>query len=389
MKILHTADLHLGKRFNDVSMLDDQKILLDQIIRIAEQEKPQVILLAGDIYQTSSPGSDAMELFNSFLTAVSALGIPVLMISGNHDSQIRISYLSRLLVKANVYASDLFHDRCQTVTFRDENGPVVFYLLPFMRPVQVRQAYPDQNVENSQEALKCVLAHSPLDPAVRNVLVCHLFAANAVMDGSEDDYGNVGTVDAVDTGLFRDFDYVALGHIHKPQKFEIKEGGHSCLINYSGSIAKYSFSETQGKSVSLVELGPKGTAPKLTRIPLTLPHDVKKITGHLEDILKMGSDPDLASDYLWIELTDDHVATDARQQLDAVFDHVLKISINNAEVRSRLAEEETESLEGLTETQIYDKFYEEMKGKEPDPEEKDIIRDVFETVRQKERGSEA
>lgn len=385
MKILHTADLHLGKRFNDVSMLDDQKILLDQIIAIARQQKPDAVLLAGDIYQTSAPGSEAMELFNRFLTDLSGLKIPVLMISGNHDSQIRISYLSRILVKANVYASDLFHDKMQTVTLKDQYGPVVFSLLPFMRPIQVQQAYPDENVASSQDAVSCVLAHSSLDPSVRNVLIGHTFAANAVMDGSEDDYGSVGTVDAVDINVFKDFDYVALGHIHKPQAFQVTEGSHTCLINYSGSIAKYSFSETQEKSISMVELGPKGTKPQLTRIPLDLPHDVKKISGKLADLLKLGSDPKTASDYLWIELTDDHVATDARQQLDEVFDHVLKISINNEEVRSRLQEEETESLEGLTETQIFDKFYEEIKGTEPDQKEKEIMADVFAAVRQQER----
>ena len=218
MKLLHIADLHLGKKLHGYDLLEDQKAALLEILKIAEREKPNVCLIAGDVYQTSTPQGNAMELMSDFLYRLSELGIEVFMISGNHDSSQRISYLSQLLKRANVHVTDRFEGRLQTVMTEDEFGPVAIHLLPFIKPIEVRAQLPGCTASTYEEAVRAVIEASEIDPAIRNVLVCHQYVTGSEEGGSEERI--VGGSEDITLAALEAFDFVAMGHVHKPQTFQ-------------------------------------------------------------------------------------------------------------------------------------------------------------------------
>ena len=244
MKFLHTADLHIGKQLNDVSFLEDQRHILGQIASLAEQERVDAVLVAGDVYQKSSPPAEAMTLFNDFVTRLVRAGIRLFAISGNHDSDQRISYFSELIRASGVYVSERFEGSVQTIPMEDEYGPINICMLPFLRPAQVRRFHPDDKIASYQDAMRAVLMHSPVDARERNILLCHQFITGAERSDSEE--ASVGGLDNIDAELFDDYDYVALGHIHRPQQLL------RSTLRYAGSPLKYSFSEVDHrKSVAL------------------------------------------------------------------------------------------------------------------------------------------
>lgn len=214
MKFLHLSDLHIGKRVNEVSMLDDQAYILDQILCIADVERPDAVLIAGDIYDRSIPSNEAVTLFDDFLVKLAKRHLPVLMISGNHDSPERLSFGGRLLDASGIYISPVYHGNIQPITLTDSYGPVHFWLLPFIRPAHVRRFFPDEAIESYTDACRTAISHMSIDPAERNVLITHQFVTGAVTCESEE--LSVGGTDNVDASIFDVFDYVALGHIHGP-----------------------------------------------------------------------------------------------------------------------------------------------------------------------------
>lgn len=373
MKFLHLSDLHLGKRMNDVSLLEDQRYALAQAVETAKNEQVDAVLIAGDVYQKASPPGEAMALFNDFLTQLSQAGIKVFVISGNHDSALRVSYLSALVRQAGVYISEEFTGTLQQFTLEDAYGPVVIHLLPFIKPAYVRRFYPDTPMESCQDAVAAVLANSPVDTSLRNVLLCHQFVTGAETSDSEEH--SVGGLDSIDSHLFHQFDYVALGHIHKPQKISRD------TLRYCGSLLKYSFSEANHtKSLCLVELGEKGDIQITTR-PLKFLHEVRYVRGTLREILDMP----YSEDYVHVTLLDELVSPDARITVATVFPNMMTFAVENS--KTSTAEEiiGAQAVEDKDLPDLFCDFYRlRNNGVAPTAEMMEILEQVRMEVRRNE-----
>ena len=354
MRFLHTAYLHLGKLMNDLSLIDDQRAMLDQIVHIAAEEAVDAVLIAGDVYQRTSPQAEAMALFDSFVTRLTEQGMRVFVISGNHDSALRISYFSSLIRSSGVYVTQTFDGELQHVTLRDADGDVTVWMLPFLRPSQVRRAYPEEKVTTCQDAVRAVLRNADVDFSGRNVLMCHQFVLGCETCESEE--LSVGTLDNIDASLFDGFDYVAMGHIHKPQRV-----GRDTL-RYAGSPLKYSFSEAQHrKSVTIIDLQEKGETQVRT-VPVYPLHDVRLIEGMMDDIMRMP----YSEDYVWITLHDELPPPDARVTLSVSFPNMMKYSVVNSRTKYDLDVMATQTMENKTTSELFADFYRlQNNGQEP------------------------
>ena len=276
MKFLHLADLHLGKRVNGFSMLEDQAHILRQILAILDDEQPDGVLIAGDVYDKSVPSVEAVGLLDGFLTELRARGVPVLLISGNHDSPERLAFGGRVMDSCGIHISPVYDGALAPVTLQDAFGPVHVWLLPFVKPAHVRRWFPDADIESYTDAVAEAVAHMAIDTAARNVLVTHQFVTGGTRSGSEE--LSVGGTDNVDSGVFAPFDYVALGHLHGAQHIGRE------TIRYAGSPLKYSFSEArQHKSVTVVTLGEKGDVQVRT-VALTPLRELREIRGSYDEL---------------------------------------------------------------------------------------------------------
>ena len=343
MRFLHLSDLHLGKRVCEFSMLEDQRYILEQILSLLDEQPVDGVLLAGDLYDKPVPPAEAVRLLDWFLTQLAGRGPPVFAISGNHDSADRIAFGAALLAGSRVYMSPVFAAAPQPICLQDAYGPVDVYLLPFLKPAMVRHAYPDEPVESYNDALACVLRHCPVDPARRSVLVAHQFVAGAAACESEEP--SVGGVDCVDAALFAPFDYVALGHLHSPQKV-----GRD-TVRYCGTPLKYSFSEAaQQKSATFVELGPKGTVT-ITTAPLTPLHDLREVHGSYMELTDRRTYQNTATDdYLHITLTDEQDVPDAMARLRVIYPNLMQLDYDNRRTRQQqeiCAPQRTENISPL------------------------------------------
>lgn len=366
MKFIHTSDLHLGKVLNDISFLDDQIHILNQIIAIAQSEKADALIIAGDVYQKSSPPAEAMAAFDNFITKIIALGVKVFIISGNHDSSQRISYFSSLVRTSGVYITEAFEGALQTISLSDEHGPVAIHLLPFIKPFMAKRAYPDAQINSYQDAVKTVLDSSPVDTSVRNILVCHQFITGAETSDSEEVM--VGGLDQISADIFDSFDYVALGHIHKPQRVRRE------TLRYAGSPLKYSFSEANHKkSVAVVEMGKKGDI-SINLIPLTPIRDLRLVEGMLSDIMSMPPSPD----YVWVTVNDELVHPDARLDVTSVFPNMMKFSVNNSRTREDVEITSAENVENKDISQLFADFYRmQNNDADPTPEHMEVLEKVL------------
>lgn len=331
MRLLHLADLHLGKRVHEFSMLEDQRYILKQILEIMEREQADGVLIAGDIYDKTVPSAEAVQLLDDFLTKIAERKIPVFLISGNHDSAERISFGAKLFAKSGVYFASCYQGQTEFVTLQDAYGELDIYLLPFIRPVHVRQAFPEQadKIVSYQDALQTVLAHINLNRERRNVLVAHQFVTGAERCESEDI--QVGGLDNVDASLFDDFDYVALGHIHGPQ-WILRE-----TVRYAGTPLKYSFSETRHqKAVTIIELRGKGET-KIRTIPLEPLRDMRKIRGTYEELTRRSVYENTnLEDFVQITLTDETDIFDAVGKLRVIYPNLMKLEYDNRRTGNRL-----------------------------------------------------
>ena len=345
MRFLHIADLHLGKQMNDLSLLPDQAYILDQIVSIAERERAEAVLIAGDVYQRSSPQAEAMALFDSFVTRLAGLGKQVFVISGNHDSAPRVSYLSSLIRSSGVYVTEAFDGTLQSVTLKDRDGEIVVWMLPFLRPSQVKRRLPEAKIVTYQDAVEAVLRQTPVDPKKRNILLCHQFITGSETSDSEE--RAVGGLDNIDAAVFDAFDYVALGHIHKPQKV-LRD-----TLRYAGSPLKYSFSEANHvKSVTVVDMAEKGDVTVRTA-PLYPLHDVRLIEGMLDELMEMP----YSEDYLWVTVHDELPPPDARVTLSVNFPNMMKFSIVNSRTKQDIDVLATQSMENKSITELFSDFY--------------------------------
>ena len=345
MRFLHIADLHLGKQMNDVSLMPDQEYILQQIVSIADSERVDAVLIAGDVYQRSSPQADAMELFDCFVSQLVAQGRKVFMISGNHDSAQRISYFSSLIRSSGVYATESFEGKLQHVTLRDGSGDIVIWLMPFLRPSHVKRWLPEEKITTYQDAVEAVLRQTAIDTRKRNILLCHQFITGSETSDSEE--LAVGGLADIHASVFDDFDYVALGHIHKPQKV-LRE-----TLRYAGSPLKYSFSEANHKkSVTLVDMDAKDDIVVRT-VPLYPLHDVRLLEGMMDDLMCQP----YSEDYLWITIHDELAAPDARVTLSTNFPNMMKFSIVNSKTKMDLDVLGTQGIENKTITDLFSDFY--------------------------------
>ena len=352
MRFLHLSDLHLGKRVCEFSMLDDQRYILEQILSLLDSHPVDAVLLAGDLYDKPVPPAEAVRLLDWFLTELSRRELPVFAISGNHDSADRVAFGSALLAESRVYVSPVFSGPPEPITLTDAHGPVDLYLLPFLKPAMVRHVWPDAPIESYNDALACVLDHCSPDPARRSVLVAHQFVTGADRSDSEETW--VGGLDNVSAEVFKDFDYVALGHIHRAQRI----GKGQCY--YSGTPLKYSVSEaSHEKSFQIVELGEKGQEPVVRKKQLKPLRELCVLRGTLQEVLEQREH---AKDFVSITLTDEEEPYMPKEQLELVFDHILEIRIDNERTRRILdlyeEEEETESL-----FESFASFFETVQGR--------------------------
>lgn len=374
MKFLHTADLHLGKRLHEISLMEDQIYILDELYTLAVENGADALIIAGDVYQRSSPQSEAVAAFDAFITKLAEAGIAVFAVSGNHDSERRVAYLSALVRSRGVYISERFTGTLQQHTLRDEHGEIVISLLPYIKPINARRCYPEEKIDTYQEAIEAVLRHSQIDPAKRNVLICHQFITGAEAAGSEE--LSVGGVENVDAGIFDEFDYVALGHIHRAQRV----GSES--VRYAGSPLKYSLSESgHRKSAALVEMGAKGEV-KITLLPLAAKHEVREVRGELDEILAMP----YSEDYVRVTVTDDLVPPDARVSATTVFPNLLRFEVDNAKTRATGEVQVIEDIENKSVEELFCDFFSlQNGGEQPNAEQLALIRKLLDEESEGER----
>lgn len=376
MKLLHIADLHIGKRVNEFNMIEDQKYILEQILRITAKEKPDGVLIAGDVYDKSQPSAEAVELLDEFLTRLTAFGQPVFMISGNHDSPERLSFGSRIMQKNGLHIAGVFDGTLQKVALEDKHGVVNIYLLPFIKPAMVKPFY-EQLIESYDQAVQTVISAAEINTQKRNVLLAHQFVVNGVQQPelSESESISVGGLDNVDASAFDVFDYVALGHLHRPQRI----GRDS--VRYGGSPLKYSFSEARHqKSVTLIELGVKGEL-SINQLPLTPLHDMREIKGPITELLRIGrEEPENAEDYIHATLTDDDEIYDAIGQLRQVYPNLMVLDFENSRI-SKIAYSQIAASDDFARKSpidLFASFYQLQNNNELTPEQIQVLERIFE-----------
>ncbi len=351
MKFLHLADLHLGKRVNGFSMLEDQAHILRQILAILDDEQPDGVLIAGDVYDKSVPSVEAVELLDGFLTELRARGVPVLLISGNHDSPERLAFGGRVMDSCGIHISPVYDGALAPVTLHDEFGPVHVWLLPFVKPAHVRRWFPDADIESYTDAVAEAVAHMDIDTAARNVLVTHQFVTGGARSGSEE--LSVGGTDNVDSGIFAPFDYVALGHLHGAQHIGRE------TIRYSGSPLKYSFSEArQHKSVTVVTLGEKGDVQVRT-VALTPLRELREIRGSYDELTARSfyEHTTYRSDYLHLILTDEQDVFDAMSRLRTIYPYLMTLDYDNARTRAAGGMSVPAEMERRTPLELFEALY--------------------------------
>jgi len=384
MKVLHVSDLHIGKRVNGISMLDDQRYILRQILDIAEKRQVSVLLIAGDVYDKASPSAEAVTVFDAFLTDAVAAGLRVLAIPGNHDSAERIAYAQGLLEKQGVCLPPVYAGEVERVELEDEHGPVEFWLLPFLKPGDVRRFFPDEEIgDDYSAALRAVLGACAIDQGKRNIVLSHqLVTAYGTAPDRADDEIKLGGMDNVDVSVYDAFDYVALGHVHRPQRV-----GRD-TVRYSGSPLKYSFSEARyGKSVALIELGEKkpsddvGECVSFELIPLVPLHDVREVRGTLADVLAMGTAHDASQDYLHITLADEHPQLDAMAKIHEVFPNAMMLDYDNVTVLiDRPQTQLTADPDSMDTLDLFSVFYESQVGNPLDDEQRNFAHKLIAKV---------
>ena len=328
MKLIHLSDLHLGKRVNEVSMIEDQEYILQQILRIIREENADAVMLCGDIYDKSVPSAEAVTLFDEFLSRLSRLQVQVLAISGNHDSPERLAFGSRLMEGAGIHMSPVYHGAVTPIELTDEHGAVCFWLLPFLKPAHVKRFFPEERIESYTDAVRVAIENMDLDPAKRHVLLTHQLVTGAQLCDREE--LSIGGSENVDAEVFDGFDYVALGHLHGPQR---AGGDH---IRYCGTPLKYSFSEANHhKSVTLVTLGEKGALAIETRALHPL-RDLKEIRGTYQELMARSfyQDSGLPESYLHITLTDEEDVPEALGRMRVVYPYIMKLDYDNTRTRS-------------------------------------------------------
>lgn len=383
MKFFHLSDLHIGKQLHHYNMSEEQRHILRQIVEKAKQERPEAVLIAGDIYDVPVPSAEAVSIFDEFLSSLNDIvpRIPVLLIAGNHDSAKRIDFASSILAKHEVYIAGMPpvkpEEHIKKVTLSDAFGEVDFYLLPFVKPGYVRGLF-EEEIKSYHMAVQKVLEREAIDTSKRNVILSHQFytASGAEPETCDSEVRLAGGMENVDASVLEPFDYAALGHLHKSQK----TGRESS--RYCGTPLAYSVSEAEDeKSITMVELGEKGSQPRITRLPLHPLRRVRKLTGELKSILSEATE-EMRRDFVSVTLTDEVEAYRPKESLEAHFDYILEIRIDNSRTRKLLefSGKMPETERELSPYAAFCAFFEDMNGRKMTEAEDMALREVISEV---------
>lgn len=403
MKFIHTADLHIGKIVCEHSMLGEQRYILARILEAVDSEKPDAVLIAGDVYDKPVPSAEAVAVLDDFLVELAARKVRTFVLSGNHDSAERIAFGGRLMEKSGVHVSQVYSGKFAPVTLSDSEGEVDVWMLPFVRPVNVRACLAGDDerdaVKDYTSAVKAALAQMHFTPGRRNVLLAHQFVTGAERSESEE---NVGGLDNVDATVFAAFDYVALGHIHKPQNV-LKGDDGTVRARYSGTPLKYSLSEAvHKKSLTVVELGAGKNAGdaaaiagdlfagnemraalQIREIPLVPLHDVREIRGTFAEIVSpefrnaQVAAGNKLDDFVYIKLTDENDVPDAAQKLRGIYPNLMMLAYDNERTRNQADVGIAEAVDEKKPMELFGEFFEGRNGRPMKPEESEFVQDLI------------
>lgn len=377
MKILHLADLHLGKRVNEMSMIEDQKYILQEIIQLIEQEKVGIVLLCGDIYDKAIPTIEAIHLLDGFLDQLAKLDVKVLLIAGNHDSVDRLSFGRNLLRRSNLYIAAQFENEIEKLTIKEDGIVVNFYMLPFVKPAYINHILKIQT-ETYEECLRYLIENTKIDQEETNILLTHQFvtAGKEKPESSDSETSNLGGIDNIDFRIFDDFDYVALGHIHKPQAMGRE------MVRYAGSILKYSFSEaTINKKATILTID-ENKKISLSYHPLEPMRDMREIKCSLNELLKKECEIGNEQDYMHVILTDEEQILDAIGKVRTIYPNVMQISFAN---RRHMKEFEVvkmreDQISDQNPMELFEEFYKMQNHIDLDEKRAKLALSVFEEV---------
>ncbi len=374
MKFIHLSDLHIGKRVNEYSMLEDQQYILAQILDIIDASKADAVIIAGDVYDKSVPSAEAVEFFDEFLYKLSIRELPTFVISGNHDSPERIAFGGRLMTDKKVYMSPVYNGDVKPVTLTDKNGEINIYMLPFIKPAHVRRYYPDKEIITYTDAMSVAIENMNIDKSKRNILITHQFVTGA--ERTESENISVGGTDNVDVSVFDGFDYVALGHIHRAQKCSRE------TVRYSGTPLKYSFSEVNDKkSVTIVEMNEKGDI-NIAFGELKPLHDMVEIKGRYNEIMSKDfyENTTYTTDYMHITLTDEEDVPDAIGKLRTVYENLMKLDYDNKRTRSNQILETDFNVETKSPFEVFSEFYKIQNNHELSSKQNEFMNGLIEEI---------
>lgn len=376
MKILHTSDLHIGKRVNEYSMLEEQEFILKQIINIAKEEQPEAIILAGDIYDKSIPSAEAVSLFDEFLVNLVKLNKAIFIISGNHDSAERISFASRIMENSKVYLSPVYDGNITPIVLNDGNTEVAFYMIPFIKPITVQHfAEEGSELKSYNDAMKYVVDQLEINKSRRNVLITHQFITGAKRTESEDTV--VGGLDNIDASIFNDFDYVALGHLHCPQHCGKK------TIRYSGTPLKYSFSEVNdNKSITVVEINGH-EEPIIIQKPLTPLHEWFDLKGTYEELTSkyFYDNKNYQESFVRITLVDEEDISDGMRKLKTIYHRLMELRYDNKRTRAGITLiDKPMNVNTIHPDEIFCELFEKQNAQPISEGQKDFLNNIIETI---------
>lgn len=373
MKFLHLSDLHIGKRVNEFSMLEDQEYILTKIINIIDDEKPDAVVIAGDVYDKSVPSAEAVQLFDDFLCRLAKRKLQVFVISGNHDSAERMAFGGRLMDISGVHMSPVYNGKVEAISLDDEFGKVNFFMLPFVKPANVRRFFEDAEIESYTDAVRVAVENMNVNADERNIIVTHQFVTGAEKCESEEI--SVGGSDNVDASVFDCFDYVALGHIHGPQNIGSER------VRYCGTPLKYSFSEAKHKkSVTVVEMSEKGSL-EIRTVALDPKRDMREIKGTYAEItLKDNYINTNTDDYMHITLTDEEDIPDAIGKLRVIYPNLMKLDYDNKRTRSSAKLDIIENIEQRSPLDLFAEFYEKQNNQPMTDGQTEFMKSLIESI---------
>lgn len=378
MKFMHLSDLHIGKRVNEYSMIEDQKYILNQIINIADTVKPDGVIIAGDVYDKSVPPAEAVALFDEFLVRLSRRNLYVFVISGNHDSPERIAFGGRLMQASRIYMSPVYDGELKPVVLEDEYGKINVWMLPFVKPANVRNFNEEAEIGSYTDAMRVVIDKLNINSNERNLMITHQFVTGAERTESEEI--SVGGTDNVDVSVFEAFDYTALGHIHRAQNCKSEK------VRYSGTPLKYSFSEAKdNKSVTIVELKKKGNL-LIDTIPLIPIRDMMEIKGKYDEIMLRDfyKDTNYQEDYVHITLTGEEDIPDAISKLRTVYHNIMKLDYDNLRTRNLNSIGGAENVEKKSPYELFSEFYQKQNNQPMNDSQNDFVKKLIEKIWEEE-----